>query len=92
MKIEYKIANQSPRMRFNSGDPKSTCAKCNTLVDKPLHTKIEAEDDLGKQHYFTVYNYFTKDHFIFDTKSGFSIVYCSEYCMKKHNHRFTRKP
>ncbi len=91
MKIEFKIANQIPRLRFNSGDPKPTCGKCDTLVDRPFQSGIRVRDKNNILHFFTIYTYITKPYFILDTKSGYSVVYCSDYCMKKHNAKFTRK-
>ena len=91
MKIEFKIANQYPRLRFNSGDPKAVCGKCNTLVDRPCTSTLKVKDNNNVLHFFVMHNYITTSHFILDTKSGYSVVYCSEYCMKKHNAKFTRK-
>lgn len=90
MKIEFKIANQAPRLRFNSGDPKPTCGKCNTLLNRPLSQIMYALDNKYLKHQFSTFNYLATPHFILDTKSGYSIVYCSEYCMKKHNAKFRK--
>lgn len=82
--IDGKIANQAPRNRFNSGNPKPTCEKCCKLIDVPEAAVLKTKTD---EHYF-VFHYIRKDHFIYETKSGHAVVYCSEYCRNKHNHRF----
>jgi len=89
MNTEGKIANQSPRFRFNSGDPKPTCSKCNTLVDRPTQQTLFVTDKLHQKHNFIIFHYVNQLYFIYESKSGRAVVYCPEYCRNKHNHRFT---
>lgn len=91
MNYENKIANQTPRYRFNSGDPKPACSCCNKLVVNPTQQCIFTTDTFNKKHTLYVYHYVNTPYFILETKSGSAAVYCSEYCMKKHNAKFTRK-
>lgn len=91
--VLYKIANQSFKMRFNSGNPLPTCSKCNRLIDKPFQcTLSDREIGSGKiKNMYSVYHYVGTPYFIIESKSGYASTYCSEYCMKKHNAIFTRK-
>lgn len=91
MNYEDKIANQTPRYRFNSGDPKPTCSRCNRLVDRPTQQNVFITDNLHQKHTLIVFHYINKPQFILETKSGRAAIYCSKYCMKKHNAKFTRK-
>lgn len=91
MNYGNKIANQTPRFRFNSGDPKPTCSCCNKLMNNPTRQCIFTIDNFNQKHTLIVYHYVNTPHFILETKSGRAAVYCSEYCMKKHNAKFTRK-
>jgi hypothetical protein len=88
MNTEGKITNQTPRFRFNSGDPKPTCSKCNTLIERPTTQTLFIKDNFNQKHNFAIYHYVKRPHFIYESKSGCAVVYCSEYCRNKHNHRF----
>lgn len=83
--FDGKVVNQSPKFKFNSGNSLPTCEKCSTLVTAPMK-QVAA---IGESFYFT-YNYLGKKEFIYETKSGSAVVYCSEYCRDKHNHRFKK--
>ena len=83
--IEGKIANQPINLKFKNVD-KALCSKCRKLIDYPHSTVIRTKG--GK--YF-VYSYLETEHFIYETKSGDAVAYCSKYCASKHNHRFTKK-
>jgi hypothetical protein len=85
MFVEGKLSGQPVKMRFNSGDPKPTCAACNVLLDRPEHTQIKLKERLQ-----ALFSYFDKEYFIFETKSGYSVVYCSKECRDQHNHRFVK--
>lgn len=91
MDYENKIANQTPSFRFNSGDPKPICSCCNRLIDRPIKQLIFTNDSKRQTHRLICFHYVNTPHFILETKSGRAAVYCSEYCMKKHNAKFTRK-
>lgn len=93
MNTLYKIANQSVKYRFNSGDVKPTCGKCSKLIDRPFKSTIFNTDLQTGKHdtMYYIYHYVGTPYFIIESKSGFASTYCSEYCMKKHNAIFTRK-
>jgi hypothetical protein len=90
--IEGKIANQSPNRKLNStGYPSPVCAKCQKLVPNPATSYITVttktgDPDLKKAFY--CYNYLETPYYIYESKSGYAVVYCSKYCRDKHNHRF----
>lgn len=93
MDYENKIANQTPSFRFNSGDPKPVCNKCFKLIPNPFRSTIfDTDSTTGRStKMLYIFHYIGTPHFILETKSGRAAVYCSEYCMKKHNAKFTRK-
>ena len=78
--FEGKVANQSPRRNMSG---KSLCSKCSKLIPEPETNVVET-----KKGIFLIYNYIKQEYFIYESRSGHSVVYCSDYCMKKHNHRF----
>jgi hypothetical protein len=83
--FDGKISNQSPRKNGKgvfTSDVK--CAKCQKDIEKPSFSHVQLVAGVFHQ----VYHYLDKPFFIFECKSGFSVVYCSEYCKKKHNHRY----
>jgi len=80
--IDGKIANQSPVFRLSN---KPKCGKCSKQVVYP--SKIFFLNHATKQK-FVCSSYIGTEHFIYETKSGIAVVYCSEYCRNKHNHRF----
>lgn len=80
--FDGKIANQSPNFRLTG---RTSCAKCNSKLDLPEVFNLETKVDNYK-----VYSYLQTSSFIYETKSGTAVVYCSEYCRNKHNHRFQK--
>jgi hypothetical protein len=83
--FEGKVVNQSTM----SGS-KPSCSKCKKLVAPP---NILMLSNPGQPHGTTtylVYHYLGTSQFIYETKSGRAVVYCSEYCRNKHNHRFAK--
>ena len=84
--IEGKIANQSPS-RTIRGEVK--CSKCSKLVDIPEYGALKIEKD-SKEEHLIVYSYLHKQQFIYETRKGRAVVYCSKYCRDKHNHRFQK--
>jgi hypothetical protein len=80
--LDGKIANQSPEIKL-SGTVR--CAKCCKGFKPPKKVEIK-EDDLKKV--FVCASYIDTEHYIYETKSGTAVVYCSQYCRNKHNHRF----
>lgn len=95
--FEGKIVNQMPKYTYDkSGYSFDTvfCARCDVAMSSPK-TGIPIKS--GDAHYY-VYHYLpgdkinreVKDHYIYPTKSGEAVCYCSDYCRKKHNHRFRK--
>jgi hypothetical protein len=79
--LDGKLSNQYVRSDLR----KPKCSKCNKTIDTPAHTTMEANNKL-----FSIRHYIGTPHYIYETKSGHSAVYCSDYCRKKHNHRFRK--
>lgn len=80
--IDGKIANQCPRL-VNYTSAKSKCAKCSKLIEAPSVSVVNFNNKA-----YTIRDYLDTCNFIYETKSGIAVVYCSEYCRNKHNHRF----
>ncbi len=81
--LEGKVANQYPsKLRLNG---KVTCEKCEKVFDSPVAVAL----NIGTSSY-CVFNFIGTERFIYETKSGSSVVYCSDYCKRKHNHRFQK--
>ena len=87
--FDGKIVNQRPRFKFNSGNPKPTCSKCGKLIHSPEKLAVVSNIIQGATM-FTAYSYVGTRYFIYETKSGSAVVYCSAYCRDKHNHRFQK--
>jgi hypothetical protein len=83
--FDGKLANQSPVVH-NLTSAKTLCSKCSKLIDFPIRNCVTIND----LSYFT-FNYLGTAHFLHETKSGRAVAYCSDYCRRKHNHRFARK-
>lgn len=82
--FDGKITNQCPKL-LNYTSAKSICSKCGKLIEAPVASYIELNNKV-----YCVRSYLDTPHFIHETKSGTSVVYCSDYCRKKHNHRFQK--
>ena len=85
--IDGKISNQLPRRRMGG----HTCANCCTLMPKPKITSIVGSGGAN----FGIYHYLEnsdrdelKNCYIYETKCGTAVTYCSDKCRKAHNHRF----
>jgi hypothetical protein len=85
--IEGKIANQAPNRRLNSGYPQPVCGKCQKLVENPSTATLA---NITGTSIFTIYSYLETPNWIYESKSGSAVVYCSKYCRNKHNHRFNK--
>lgn len=79
--FEGKIANQYPKTKALSGV--HTCSKCNKIIPKPKLLKINIE-----KRAFIVHSYLEDPYYIYESNSGNAVIYCSRYCVRKHNHRF----
>jgi len=82
--FDGKVTNQEPDIK-NYDSAKTSCSKCGKLINAP-----NLEYLLINKKVYTVSSYLDTDHFIYETKKGTAAVYCSDYCRKKHNHRFKK--
>jgi len=86
MFLEGKVSAQPIHMRFNSGNPQPLCDNCRTLVEKPK--KVGCNFKTRMQ---LLFSYFDTPYFIYESKSGYSVIYCSKECRDQHNHRFNKQ-
>lgn len=82
--IEGKIVNQDIVLRLSG---KVVCGKCCRSIDLPANIVINSKNT---SQMFFCKSYIGTPHYIYETKSGTAVVYCSEYCRNKHNHRFSK--
>lgn len=82
--LDGKIANQDPIIRISGT---INCGKCSKLIPLPQRVIIDSKHT---KQVFECASYIGTEHFIYETKSGTAVVYCSEYCRNKHNHRFSK--
>jgi hypothetical protein len=80
--LDGKISNQKCIEKLNG---QVTCEKCNQLIDKP---KLAIVNSPLTNENLKCNSYIRTEHFVYETKKGYAIVYCSDYCRRKHNHRF----
>lgn len=83
-KLDGKISNQPIVTRF---DGLVRCDKCNKVIPDPLPAIL---NDWDNKIAYDMLHYIGQQFFIYESKSGRSVCYCSDYCRKKHNHRFKR--
>lgn len=76
--FDGKIANQRPKNL-------TKCEKCRKETPYPDNGTFA--QTLGPS-IFEAFSYIGTSNFIYESKSGTAVVYCSEYCRNKHNHRF----
>lgn len=82
--FDGKIANQCPFI-INYTTPKTECSKCGKVIEAPHRSFIE----INNRVYLT-FNYLETTHYLYETKGGVAVAYCSDYCKRKHNHRFAK--
>lgn len=82
--FEGKIANQFPTIT-NYISAKTQCEKCSKVIEAPFRSFVE----IDKKLYLT-FSYIGTPHSIYEAKGGIAVTYCSDYCKRKHNHRFAR--
>lgn len=90
--IEGKLANLFPRRTINGT---VVCGKCTKNFEAPKQVSLSFVSGTtvnGVNLYtgYTLYSYLQTSRFIYESKSGRAVCYCSEYCARKHNHRFTK--
>jgi hypothetical protein len=85
--MDGKVANQRPRGKWilNCVPVAVKCGNCSKILCAPTSAEVIG---FKFQQVFQAYSYLGSKYFIYDTKSGRSICYCSDYCRKQHNHRF----
>lgn len=83
--IEGKLANQRPNLVGGFGHKSSCCSKCGKNIKKPEQIFLKM-----KEKVILLQSYIGTEMYIYETKSGKSVVYCSRFCRNKHNHRFTK--
>jgi len=82
--LDGKIANQEVEIKLNNT---VSCAKCGKTLPAP--SKVVVKSDETNQ-VFNCSSYIGKEYFVYEAKSGTAVVYCSEYCRDRHNHRFCK--
>lgn len=82
--IDGKIANQKPGTYIHQ---QQLCSKCFKIIQAPKQGTFA---EIGGNSIFTIVSYLNTSHFIYESKSGKAVVYCSDYCRRKHNHRFQK--
>jgi hypothetical protein len=82
--IDGKIANQTPDVKL-SGIVR--CGKCCKNVPAPDMVRIVGSET---DQVFICASYIGKSPYIYETRVGIAVVYCSKYCRDKHNHRFSK--
>jgi hypothetical protein len=81
--IDGKVVNQYANVKI---DNTVRCEKCSKIFSAPLTTTM-----LAPPRGYIIKHYIHLPYYIYETKSGIAVVYCSDYCRKKHNHRFTKR-
>ena len=81
--FEGKVVNQKYSLKI---DGNILCGCCRKQIENPTNgiLVIWGNDYIAESYIHTPY-------YIYETKSGIAVVYCSDKCRRKHNHRFTRK-
>jgi hypothetical protein len=82
--LEGKLANQKV---YASSDDRLYCERCTIKIEKPFKVTINNKET---GQLFFCKSYIGTEHFIYETKKGRAVVYCSEYCRDLHNHRFSK--
>jgi len=85
MEFEGKLANRIWPNVSIGGKPK--CGKCRKVLPKTEDIVIGNKSKKSTMA-FVCQSYLGTDYYVYETRSGGSICYCSKYCAKKHNHRF----
>lgn len=83
--IDGKIVNQPVESNMSK---KVRCSKCSKLLQNPSPSVVD--NVLTTNQVFNCFSYIGTDYFVYETKRGIAVVYCSDYCRKKHNHRFNQ--
>jgi len=84
--IEGKLANRSDVKGMKGSALHVRCEKCNVIMHKP-ETILIGNKKIG---FFVCQSYLSEKNYVYESKSGYAVCYCSKYCAKKHNHRFKK--
>lgn len=79
--IDGKIVNQPVRKRM---DGQVLCGRCGIIIKAPSKVVMS----LSAHKAIFVNHYIGSDFFIHETKKGYAVMYCSDDCRKRHNHRY----
>jgi hypothetical protein len=82
--LDGKLANQDVSLRLSG---KISCAKCGKSIKPPERAVV---DNPATKQLFICASYIGTERFVYESKGGRAVVYCSEYCRNKHNHRFSK--
>jgi hypothetical protein len=81
MILTGKVSAQPLKYAHNMEEFTAICAKCSTLMPAPAKEVVKFNEP---HQVLIVHSYLDTSHFIYETKSGISIVYCSKDCKEKH--------
>lgn len=79
--IDGKIVNQPVKKMM---DGRVRCARCNIVFKAPSKIVLS----LTACTAIFINHYIGKEQYIYETKKGYAVMYCSDECRRKHNHRF----
>jgi hypothetical protein len=79
--IDGKIVNQPVKKRM---DGQVLCGRCSKAIKAP--TKLVLS--LNHQKAIFVHHYIGSESYLYETKKGYAVMYCSNECRRKHNHRY----
>lgn len=82
--LDGKVANQTPEVKLSG---LVSCDKCFKKLSPPERVEVVSN---STNQVFICASYIGTPNFIYESKSGTAVVYCSEYCRNKHNHRFRK--
>lgn len=79
--IDGKVVNQPIRKRM---DGQVICSRCSLRFKAPSKVvmSLTAKTSIFINHYIG------EDYFVYETKKGHAVMYCSDDCRRKHNHRY----
>lgn len=81
MSLEGKIANVCFAY-YN-------CGKCGKRLPEP-ESVVVGNKNMNSTMAWICRTYLGTKYYVYETKNGYGICYCSKYCRNKHNHRFRK--
>ena len=79
--IDGKVVNQPVKKLI---DGRVLCERCFKIIKAPTTLVLR----LNHQKAILVHHYIGSDSYLHETKRGYAVMYCSNECRKKHNHRY----